>query len=227
MINNRITRDKRIHDMSDDTSRLAFTWLITFADCDGRTHGDPAIVRSILFPRRSDISIEQTASYIAEWSALGLVLWYEAEGDQWIVFSGFEKYQIGIRKDREPTSDIPEYNPDTCRILAGYLPEQIPVKLKEVKRKEVDNSNDLLSQLQTAFINASGIPSFGQNDLESLQVISNAGCTPDDVIEAIHVLQKKKYTIKGVKSIEVAAINIVKQRLTKKADNQLEGYSYG
>ena len=94
-------------------------------------------------------------------------------------------------------------------------------------RNVTDNTDDTLSQLQTAFINASGIPSFGQNDLESLQVISDAGCIPDDVIEAIRVLQKKKYTIKGVKSIEVAAINIAKQRLTKKADNQLEGYSYG
>jgi len=57
MITNAICADKRINQLCDDTSRLAFTWLITFADCEGRTYGDPAMVRSMLFPRRDDVTI--------------------------------------------------------------------------------------------------------------------------------------------------------------------------
>jgi len=83
---NAIASDKKINLLSDDTSRLAFTWLITFADCEGRTHGDPAVVRSMLFPRRQDITIEQMEKYILEWAGLGLVIFYEAEGDKWIYF---------------------------------------------------------------------------------------------------------------------------------------------
>src|SRR3972149_12340481 len=62
-----ITRDKKINELSSDTSRLAFTWLITFADSEGRTYGDPALVRSMLFPRRDDLSTEQMQVLIQEW----------------------------------------------------------------------------------------------------------------------------------------------------------------
>jgi hypothetical protein len=107
MITNEIARDKRINDLSDDTSRLAFTWLITFADSEGRTYGDPALVRSMLFPRRTDITFERMAGIIQEWHRLGLVVWYEAQGDRFIYFPSFEKHQVGLRKDREAPSTIP------------------------------------------------------------------------------------------------------------------------
>lgn len=107
MINNKIALDKRVHDLSDDTSRLAFTWLITFADCEGRTYGDPAVVRSMLFPRRSDMSVEQMEAYLSEWAEAGLVIWYEAEGDKWIEFPNFGKNQKGLDRRHEPKSIIP------------------------------------------------------------------------------------------------------------------------
>lgn len=138
MINNCITRDKKINDLSDDTSRLAFTWLITFADRDGRVEGDPALVRSLLFPRRTDITIEQIETYIGEWAYSGLILWYEAEGDKWITFCRFEENQIGMRKDREPESNIPNFNAETCRRLSGSMPEGFRKDggLKEQNRRE-------------------------------------------------------------------------------------------
>jgi len=107
MINNRICADIAINKLSCDTSRLAFTWLVTFADSEGRTYGDPAMVRSLLFPRRYDVTVEEMASYIAEWAELGLVQWYEADGDKWIWFPGFEKNQRGLDRRREPKSVIP------------------------------------------------------------------------------------------------------------------------
>ncbi len=73
MINSTVCADKKINGLSNDTSRLAFTWLITHADREGRTHGDPAMVRSMLFPRRDDVTVEQMESYIAERVAAGLV----------------------------------------------------------------------------------------------------------------------------------------------------------
>ena len=107
MINSKITRNKAINDLSDDTSRLAFTWLVTFADVDGRCNGDPALVRSLVFPRRTDVTVEQMAGYIQEWADAGLVVWYEAEGDLWIAFPSFEENQRGLDRRKEPASDIP------------------------------------------------------------------------------------------------------------------------
>jgi hypothetical protein len=136
MINSKITLDQRINSLSDDTSRLAFTWLITFADCEGRTYGDPAVVRSMLFPRRANITVAQMERYIKEWADIGLVTWYEANNDLWIEFQGFEKNQVGLRKDREQASDIPA---PSLRTNAGVTPEKIG--LTEVKVTEINNNN--------------------------------------------------------------------------------------
>ena len=106
-ISNEIARDKEVNSLSDAWSMLGFERLITFADRDGRVHGDPAVVRSLVFPRNSEITIEQMESYIQEWSSAALIIWYEAKGDWWICFPNFAKHQVGMRYDREPESQIP------------------------------------------------------------------------------------------------------------------------
>ena len=131
MINNAIVFDVKIHKLSCDTSRLAFTWLITFADVEGRTYGDPSIVRSLIFPRRSDISVDDLEKFIIEWHNAGLIEWYEAEDDKWIQFPNFDKNQVGLRKDREATSNIPAAQ---VRSKSGVSPEQLPVNRTEQKR---------------------------------------------------------------------------------------------
>lgn len=132
MINSTICSDKRINDLSDDASRLAFTWLVTFADCEGRVHGDPMIVRSMLFPRRTDITPERMKDYLIEWQGARLIVWYEADGDMWIAFPAFEKNQAGLRKDREAPSAIPAPPPQSD---SGVSPELVRSnsRLKEKK----------------------------------------------------------------------------------------------
>jgi hypothetical protein len=157
MVNNRICVDKRINDLNDDTSRLAFTWLVTFADREGRTYGDPALLTSMLFPRRRDVSPEKMAQYIREWEAAidpqtgyGLVVWYEANGDQYIWFPNFEKNQQGLDRRKEPASTIPA-PPESAleaakarissgqgadQVRTGDVPGTAEEKRKEEKRKE-------------------------------------------------------------------------------------------
>jgi hypothetical protein len=138
MINSKITRNKAINDLSDDTSRLAFTWLVTFADVDGRTNGDPAIVRSLVFPRRTDVSVERMEAYIQEWCDAGLITWYEADGDLWIAFPSFDENQKGLDRRKEPTSDIP--SPDRAdKVRTKYVPGTCEVRSNrtEQNRSEV------------------------------------------------------------------------------------------
>jgi len=144
MIMSRIAGDKRINDLSDDTSRLAFTWLITFADCEGRTHGDPAMVRSMVFPRREDVSAAQMEDYIVEWAQLGLIVWYEADDDRWIYFPGFKDNQPGLVKTKEAPSRIPA--PREVQTESSATPAQVqtessatPPELKESKVKESES----------------------------------------------------------------------------------------
>lgn len=134
-ITNGITSDKKINDLSDDTSRLAFTWLITFADCEGRTHGDPAMVRSLLFPRRTDVTIERMEAYLAEWQAVGLVRIYTANGDTWLDFPNFAKHQTGLRKDHEASSTIAPFEDGvTTELLRSKDVAETP-QIKSSKEK--------------------------------------------------------------------------------------------
>lgn len=138
MINSKITRNKAVNDLSDDTSRLAYTWLITFADVEGRTNGDPALVRSLVFPRRTDVSVERMEQYIREWAAAGLVIWYEAEGDMYLAFPTFAENQRGLDRRKEQPSEIPappEHVLGTESVRTEYVPGTAEEKLREDQEK--------------------------------------------------------------------------------------------
>jgi len=155
-ITNEIARDKKINGLSDDTSRLAFTWLITFADCEGRTYGEPAIILSMLFPRRRDVGIERMEEYILDWQEAGLIRRYEANGEYWIEFPTFSKHQTGLRKDRESPSTIPpfsgvapSYNVPTPELVLsndGVAPAKIGLIKRLIKGEvKVEAEEDLKS----------------------------------------------------------------------------------
>lgn len=151
-ISKEITLDKKVNSLSSPWSMLAFTWLISSADVEGRTYGDPCIVKSLVFPRQPAITVDQVEGFIREWDAAGLVIWYEVDGEKYICFPNFEKHQVGLRKDREPGSTIPPMTAEQIRQTSGNIPDEIPVKLskgklitREVKESEV-NSVDPLTQ---------------------------------------------------------------------------------
>jgi len=134
-----IIRDRGINDLSCDTSRLAFTWLITIADCEGRTVGEPDLLKSALFPRRSDITPDQIETYINEWVSAGFIIWYYGKDeDRYIQFVNFDKHQIGLRKGREAESEIDA--PELCRSVDGAAPEEIGLRLR--LRSRDNNTGD-------------------------------------------------------------------------------------
>jgi len=124
--------DKKINSFSIE-SELGFILLLTHADCEGRVFGDPEVVKSLIFPRRKEITPEMMGSFIDEWTAAGMIILYDVEDDTYIQFVNFEKHQKGLRKDREPVSTIPEYSAGSIRQSSGNHPEESPVKLSKVK----------------------------------------------------------------------------------------------
>lgn len=209
-ISQEIAKDKKINDLSNDTSRLAFTWLVATADSEGRTYGDPAIVRSMIFPRRSDITTEQMEFYIQEWHNAGLVVWYEADGDLWICFPNFEKHQVGLRKDREAPSAIPAppilyegTGTDEVRSNAGVTPELDGLIKVNIKESEVNGFRLLFD----AFLQASGVNEFDINPQKACDEINKQwqpiNVTPDEVANAVSILRSSDtdYTIAGPWSI--------------------------
>ena len=129
MLNRKIGLNKAVnYQLSSDTSRLAFTWTIPFLDRDGRVHGEPSVLKALVFPRRKDITDEKMEEFIEEWVDAGLVIWYEAEGDLWLYFPKFHDNQPKLRYDREASSAIPGPNKGrriTRRSKSGVTPEQV------------------------------------------------------------------------------------------------------
>ena len=134
-LSKQITIDKKVNDLKDPWSMLGFTWMIPHADCEGRLYGDPAVLKSFIFPRQNgNISAEYMEELAISWQNAGLIIYYEDENDRYIQLINFEKHQSGLRKDREPESTIPGFNPDNCRIIDGKK----RVKLSKVKLSEVN-----------------------------------------------------------------------------------------
>lgn len=133
-----IASDRGVNWLSSDTCRLAFTWMIAMADSEGRITGEPDLLLATLFPRRQDITCDIMELFIQEWVEAGFVVWYLAEdGDRYLQLINFNKHQVGLRKDREPGSEIPA--PEVCKILGGSLPDDCRKddgKLTEDERKE-------------------------------------------------------------------------------------------
>lgn len=154
MLNNSISRSLKFDQLPDDTSRLLATWLISHLDKNGVFYGDPVMIKSLIFPRRGDVTIEQVETYLQAMQDVGLIILFEAEGQLWQYWPGFTDNQIGLRADREatdfplpPTEDdipepaleptpepdngnfpeqIPDTQPESIRQVSGTQPESIP-----------------------------------------------------------------------------------------------------
>lgn len=113
MLNNSISRSLKFDLLPDDTCRLLATWVIPHLDVRGVFYGDPAIVQSLVFTRRRDVTAEQVDEYLRAMEAVGLIILFEAEGQRWQQWPGFSANQVGLRTEREKT-DLPP--------PPGYMP---------------------------------------------------------------------------------------------------------
>ena len=223
-----ICLDKQVNDLSSAESKLAFTWLIPHLDKEGRTYGDPAIVRAMIFPRRTDISVEQMESFIQEWHNVGLIIWYECDDDRYILFPNFDKHQIGLNKDREADSVIPI--PDELLTLSCNDPDQIPVKPKSKSKsklsqveEEVEEGNNA-PQLIKAFTDYTKLKP-GRNAEKIATDLISAGVICEDIIKAVDWLRDhppNKCT--SFRSIEKSAIIEKDKRVAKEKIPDEEDY---
>ena len=147
MLSRSICKSMQVHGLSSDLCRLGFTWAIPHLDVNGVMHGDPALMRSDIFPRRDDVSNKDMRRMRDEWVQSELAHLFHSTGDEWLFFPGFDRHQTGLRKDRETKSGHPpppenlvrqtpvEY-PEDVRKESGDSLEGIPPKRREEKIKE-------------------------------------------------------------------------------------------
>ena len=152
MLNKSVSASVKINNLSDDTCRLLATWIIPHLDVRGVFYGDPAMVKSTIFPRRADITVEQVAGYLQELCDAGLVEIFQANGDTWQHWPGFAHNQVGLRVEREssdfplppgytePESQPDDGNlPDNGRNDDGELPAEEKVNLSLTSSESKEN----------------------------------------------------------------------------------------
>jgi len=144
-ISKEISLNEKVDNLSSDTARLLFTWLIPHLDCEGRMYADPQIFKSIVAPRRN-YSINKIRKCLAEFENCGLIIKYFIDGNEYLHCPNFKKHQPGLQKDKESQSQIPPFTPDLLQSksrfkhelshsFSGVNPPQDKVK-EEVKEKE-------------------------------------------------------------------------------------------
>ena len=150
MLNRAISQSKKMAKLSDDTSRLLFTWMIPHLDAEGRMKGDPSLFRAAVCPRLDHITTQQVEKYLKEWDKAEAILWYDADGDKYIYCIGWDRQQRNLRKEREAPSRYPEPPPDLLRSKSGVAPRSMPQKLinvNEINSKGVNLENGLMTEV--------------------------------------------------------------------------------
>ena len=152
MLNKKVCGSVKFQNLPDDTCRLLATWMIANLDVQGVFYGDPAMVRSAIFPRRSDITVDQIECYLKAIEDTGLMWRFEAKGDIWQFWPGFLAEQPGLRTDREtPDFPTPPTNkPDDAGKMPGNIPENSCENPAEEKLSEVNVSEEKWHGAKTA-----------------------------------------------------------------------------
>lgn len=231
-ISKEISIDKKVNSLSSPWSMLAFTWLLTHADREGRTYGDPIIVRSVVFPRQESISLQDIESYIKEWVEVGLVNWYEVDGEMYIEFPNFDKHQVGLRKDKEPLSTIPQNPlrnndgkvPEDFRQPSANLPSE--EKLREVnviKREVKENGSNpaAISPVQHMLESLTGIMPSHPDDLKALDEIEALNPLKEDIQSAFEWIRDKGKRIHHYSSL-VNPIRVSIAKRVQKPESTLD-----
>lgn len=145
MLSFSISESHQVASLPDHLARLIFTWLLPHADAMGRYSAHPMVIAGKVLTLLA-IESECIIRALVAMHAAGLIQLYEAKGQPYLVFLGWERHQT-IRHDREkakypePTIVFPTifeaYLPEDMRTSAGSTPGELPsagsLSLKEVK----------------------------------------------------------------------------------------------
>jgi hypothetical protein len=76
----RISQSRKVNALPGWGPMLLYTWMIPHYDNLGRQLGEPIQVKSNVFPRRPDITLDLIEEWLTELDRVGLVYWYEVDG---------------------------------------------------------------------------------------------------------------------------------------------------
>ena len=97
-----IRTSRKVNGLSDFNYRV-WTYLITYVDDFGRGSADPELLKGLVFPRRSGMTVKQISKALAELATSGMILLYESDGEPFFCFPNWDKHQqIRAKKSKFP-----------------------------------------------------------------------------------------------------------------------------
>lgn len=139
MIDKRISKSNKLSELKSDRSRVLYFMIYPHLDQDGKFSGDPTEIKEDCCPRLK-YSIQKIAESMVDLHNVGLLILYEENENPYIQYTKFDDFQIGMRKDRESPSKIP--NPDIVRSKSGVTPA-LYLSLSLRLRKESNHKNTI------------------------------------------------------------------------------------
>lgn len=228
----RSTESWDINDMPDDFTRLLWLMLPLGLCREGRGVDNTSWIKSKIMPLRTDVTDEMIEAAMIWYTDRGMIIRYQVEKRDYFYLPKFHNYQGNTTKEAEsiyPASlELVKSKSRVSQDVVKPIPENIDIESEYMNTE----SNGSFDKLNTAFINASGIPAFGiqPRDVEAGQRMIKAEITPEHVTEAVGILLDKKMTMVGLASVEKTAYNVKAQAgYEGKPGQSLEdlGYSSG
>ncbi|MEW6096235.1 MAG: hypothetical protein AB1567_06890 [bacterium] len=156
-----ISMSKRMALLSDDTSRLLYTWLLSHLNKEGCFYADPVIVKNIVFTRLNH-PVEKIKECLDEMEDIGLIIRYKNNNEEYLYYPDFKEKQPNLREDREGTGGIPFYkvNQEIYRTTpgelqeldgnkTGELQENSPLSKDKLSKDKLNiNKDNILSQIE-------------------------------------------------------------------------------
>ncbi|MFH2061238.1 MAG: hypothetical protein ABIJ59_20425 [Pseudomonadota bacterium] len=137
MLQNRISKSKKMAGLSNDTVRLLYTWMLPHLDVNGNFYADPVMVNNLVFTRLGH-SVKVIASALDELSDKGLIIRYQINGEIYLNYPDFLEKQPYLNPAREGLPDIPTLTEESLVSNSGVITEFcLPSKVKISK----DNIN--------------------------------------------------------------------------------------
>lgn len=106
MLHNKISKSLQVDRLSEH-AQLLFTWMISWADDEGRIKGEPKYIKGTVIPFKK-WSEKNVRGYLEDMKNVGLIHYWQINNEWFIEFVKWKEYQH-IRKDRFTPSKLPSF----------------------------------------------------------------------------------------------------------------------
>lgn len=191
-------------------------WILSwcFSDDEGIIENDPLLLKSQIFPRRTDVRIEQVEQWIDQLIKARFVIPFTHEGEGYLIHRTFKTHQ---RIDKPQASKIPEEV--IRRVFEEYSKNVPPCIGKESKGKEGSISptgEDIFSVYKSLEKNKESIFKFIKNKnpdfIEPYRDLWNVFAEEKGmaVVKALNSQRKNKFKIR-IREPEFKFLDILKK----------------